>query len=158
MSGRIFISGRKRKNLRRYLLEEKNLLDGIFLLPDALWKPGFPETVLLCFRKGRTEESPVYLLDGSGEEVSGMAELTDCFLHRKEKDNLACLITKEQIKAQGMNLNPARYFEAGSGESIGLTDIEAVKKRLVEIDARLHAIEEQRKIYTLELDFLMPSD
>lgn len=155
-AGFLYREGRE-KNLRHYLIEEKNLLDSIFLLPDDLWNPGFPETVLLRFQKGRTEES-VYLLDASREKRSAMEELTDLFLHRQEQSNLACTIKREQIKAQGMNLNPARYLETEVSEDSNFVDVEAAKKRLLEIETRLAEIEERRKLYTLELELLLPSN
>lgn len=156
-AGFLYREGRE-KNLRHYLIEEKNLLDSIFVLPDALWNPGFPETVLLRFQKGRTEEESVYLLDASKEKRADMEGLTDLFLHRQEQSNLACLIKREEIAAQGMNLNPARYLETEVSENDNSVDVETAKKRLLEIEARLAEIEERRKLYTLELELLLPSN
>ncbi|MDO4555252.1 MAG: N-6 DNA methylase, partial [Lachnospiraceae bacterium] len=60
-AGFLYREGRE-KNLRRFLTQNKNLLDGIFLLPYKLWHAGFPKLVLLRFQKGRPADRPIYLL------------------------------------------------------------------------------------------------
>lgn len=152
-AGLLYREGRE-KNLRRFLIEEKNLLDGIFLLPHDLRKSGLPQMALLKFRKGRQEEAAIYLLDISGEKAERIKPFAKLFLERKEKKGFSANLTKQMIRDQEMNLNPARYLDKKEAADGKKDSAEEAKAKLIRIDERLAEIERQKKIYELELNFL----
>lgn len=152
-AGILYRKGRE-KNLRQFLVEEKNLLDGIFLLPYDLRKSGLPQMVILKFQRGRQENETIYLLDASGEKAEKIKGFAELFLQREEKKGLSVHLTKQLIKDQEMNLNPARYLNKKEITGEEKDSIEEAKAKLSQIEERLAEIERQKKIYELELNFL----
>lgn len=144
----------KEKNLRSFLTEETNLLDGIFLLPQKLCHGDLPGLALLRFRKDRERQETIYLLNGSDCAPDQMGMLSEFFWERKQQEGLAAHLTIEKIREQNFNLNPARYLERVKNQADRKDEIDAYSRRLEQIEQRLKEIESQKMIYGYEFGIL----
>ena len=149
-AGFLYREGRE-KNLRCYLIEEKDLLDRIFFLPDDWSRGGFPKMVLLRLRKNRDKNEPIFMLDGSGQKGDCIEELTGLFLDGGKETEISCKLSLPLIREQEMNLNPARYLSLREKKDASSDYMEETMRRLEAIDQRLLEIDRQKKVYELEL-------
>lgn len=144
----------KEKNMRSFLTEETNLLDGIFLLPQKLCHGDLPGLALLRFRKDRKKQETIYLLNGSDCSPDQMGMLSELFWERKQQEGLAAHLTIDKIKEQNFNFNPARYLERVKNQADRKDEIDVYSKRLEQIEQRLKEIESQKMIYGYEFGIL----
>ncbi len=152
-SGLLYREG-KEMLVRRYLVEEKNLLDTVVILPDHLFDAGGQNQVLLYFKKNR-QRSDVMFYDCS-ENPFGEEEIQ----HFKETWNkrgsipgyCAC-VAPEVIRENDFNLNIPRYISKNIKKAE--VDIETRRERIREINQELKEIEEKMTMYRRDLNIIL---
>lgn len=109
--------GKIRKNLI-----ENNHIEAIIGLPaNIFFGTGIP-TIIMILRQKR-EDTGVLFVDASKEfikdgkqnrlQASNIRRIADAVIGRKEIPHFARLVTKEEIRANGYNLNIPRYIDSG---------------------------------------------
>lgn len=109
--------GKIRKNLI-----ENNHIEAIIGLPaNIFFGTGIP-TIIMILRQKR-EDTDVLFVDASKEfikdgkqnrlQASNIRRIADAVIGREEIPHFARLVTKEEIRANGYNLNIPRYIDSG---------------------------------------------
>ncbi|MDO4556295.1 MAG: hypothetical protein Q4B70_14315, partial [Lachnospiraceae bacterium] len=73
---------------------------------------------------------------------------------REDEKGLSCNIEMDSLVSQDFNLNPARYLKKEQEYLTPGRQAQAAKERLAVIEKELFVIEEKRKLYEKELEFL----
>lgn len=152
-SGLLYREG-KEMLVRRYLVEERNLLDTVIILPDQLFDSGGQNQVLLYLKKSR-QRNDVMFFDCS-ENTFGEEELEYFVKSWKERTNIpgycAC-VASQVIKENEFNLNIPRYISKNLKKVD--VDIETRKDRIREINEELKEIEEKMMMYRRDLNIIL---
>lgn len=107
-------------SIRRQLIERDNIEAIIGLPADIFFGTGIP-TIIMVLRKQRSE-SDVLIIDASkcyikaGKKnklrASDIKRIVDTYLERKSVPKFSRLVSKEEIRANGYNLNIPRYVNS----------------------------------------------
>lgn len=145
--------------IRKYLIEEKNYLDAVIGLPANIFFGTSIPTCVLVFKKCRKHDDSVLFIDASKEFVKDgnqnmlrdedVDKIVETYINRDEIDKYSHNATLEEIKENDYNLNIPRYVDTFEEETP--VDIKAVQTRLVEIDKEINKIDEELKVYYIEL-------
>lgn len=108
--------------IRRNLIENNHIEAIIGLPANIFFGTGIP-TIIMILRQKR-DASDVLFVDASGEYIkdgkqnrlraSHIRRIADAVIHRADIPHFARLVTKEEIRANGYNLNIPRYIESES--------------------------------------------
>lgn len=108
--------------IRRNLIENNHIEAIIGLPANIFFGTGIP-TIIMILRQKR-ETSDVLFVDASGEYIkdgkqnrlraSNIRRIADAVIHRADIPHFSRLVSKEEIRANGYNLNIPRYIESGS--------------------------------------------
>ncbi|HDR4532708.1 MULTISPECIES: type I restriction-modification system subunit M [Bacillus] len=145
--------------IRKYLIEEKNYLDAIIGLPaNIFYGTGIP-TCILVFKKCRKHDDNVLFIDASNEFEKGknqnhlsnenVDKIVSAYLNRETIDKYSYTATLDEIKDNEYNLNIPRYVDTFEEEEP--VDLNAVAKRLQEIDGEITKVDEELVAYFKEL-------
>lgn len=145
--------------IRKYLIEEKNYLDAVIGLPANIFFGTSIPTCILVFKKCRKHDENVIFIDASNESEKGknqnhlsddhVEKIVETYLNRKTIDKYSYAATLEEIKENDYNLNIPRYVDTFEEEEP--VDLEAVAKRLQEIDEEIAKVDEELAAYFKEL-------
>ncbi|EJV52228.1 type I restriction-modification system subunit M [Bacillus toyonensis] len=145
--------------IRKYLIEEKNYLDAVIGLPANIFYGTSIPTCILVFKKCRKYDDNVIFIDASNEFEKGknQNQLTDdnvekiisTYLNRDTIDKYSYAATLEEIKENEYNLNIPRYVDTFEEEEP--VDLDAVAKRLKEIDEEIIKVDKELEKYFKEL-------
>lgn len=161
----VLFRGSAEETIRKYLIEELNVLDAVIGLPANLFfGTGIPVCVLVL-RKDRTGNNDnVLFIDASKDFESGknqnilrdedIDKIVSTYEKREDVDKYAHVASMDEIKENGFNLNIPRYVDTFEPEpEIDLAEVSAeirrLQKEMKEIDAQL-------KPYFDELDLDFP--
>ena len=107
-------------SIRRQLIENDNIEAIIGLPADIFFGTGIP-TIVMVLRKSRPT-SDVLIVDASkgfkkeGKKnklrASDIKRIVDTYISKKEEPKFSRLVTKEEIRANGYNLNIPRYVNS----------------------------------------------
>ena len=153
----VLFRGASEGKIRKGIIDD-NLLDAVIGLPANLFfGTGIPATILL-FKKGR-KTTDVLFIDASREfnkdknqnsiDDEHIAKILDTYKNRKEIEKYSHIATLEEIQENDYNLNIPRYVDTFEEEEP--VDIEATKKKIVEIEKELSEVKKQMKSYLEEL-------
>ena len=149
----VLFRGSAEETIRKYLIEELNVLDAVIGLPANLFfGTGIPVCVLVL-RKDRTGNNDnVLFIDASKDFESGknqnilrdedIDKIVSTYEKREEVDKYAHVASMDEIKENGFNLNIPRYVDTFEPEpEIDLAEVSAeirrLQKEMKEIDAQL---------------------
>ncbi|HDR4858691.1 type I restriction-modification system subunit M [Bacillus cereus] len=145
--------------IRKYLIEEKNYLDAVIGLPANIFYGTSIPTCILVFKKCRKHDENVVFIDASNEFEKGknqnhlsdehVEKIISTYLNRETIDKYSYPATLDEIKENDYNLNIPRYVDTFEEEEP--VDLEAVAKRLQEIDAEIAKVDEELAAYFKEL-------
>lgn len=145
--------------IRKYLIEEKNYLDAVIGLPANIFYGTSIPTCILVFKKCRNYNDNILFIDASNEFEKGKNQnhLTDenvekivsAYLSRETIDKYSYAAKLEVIKENDYNLNIPRYVDTFVEEEP--VDLDAVAKRLVEIDTEIAKVDQELEKYFKEL-------
>ena len=145
--------------IRKYLIEERNLLDVVIGLPaNIFYRPSIP-TVILVFKKCREHNENILFIDASNEFDKGknqnllteehVNKIVQTYLNRETIDKYSYVATLDEVKENDYNLNIPRYVDTFEEEET--VDLQAVSQRIAEIDKEIASIDQELAIYLKEL-------
>ena len=144
--------------IRKYLIEERNVLDAVIGLPANIFFGTSIPTVILVFKKNR-ENNDILFIDASNEFEKGKNQnnLTDAnvekivntFVNREVIEKYSYVASMDEIKENDYNLNIPRYVDTFEEEEP--IDLVAVSERIKDIDKEIAKIDEELAVYLREL-------
>lgn len=144
--------------IRKYLIEERNVLDAVIGLPANIFFGTSIPTVILVFKKCR-ENSDILFIDASNEFEKGknqnnltdahVEKIVDTYVKRETIDKYSYVASMDEVRENDYNLNIPRYVDTFEEEEP--IDLAAVSERIASIDKEIASIDEQLAIYLKEL-------
>ncbi|CEP99582.1 type I restriction-modification system subunit M [Paraclostridium sordellii] len=145
--------------IRKYIIEERNVLDAVIGLPSNIFFGTSIPTVILVFKKSRENGDNILFIDASNEFEKGKNQnnLTDAnvekivntYVERKTIDKYSYVASMDEIKENDYNLNIPRYVDTFEEEEP--IDLQAVSEKIAKIDEEIASIDKQLAIYLKEL-------
>lgn len=145
--------------IRKYLIEERNVLDAVIGLPANIFYGTSIPTVILVFKKNRENKDNVLFIDASNEFEKGknqnnltdtnVEKIVDTFVKRETIDKYSYVASMEEIKENVYNLNIPRYVDTFEEEEP--IDLAAVSERIANIDKEIVKLDEELAVYLREL-------
>ncbi len=145
--------------IRKYLIEERNLLDAVIGLPANIFYGTSIPTVILVFKKCREHNEDILFIDASNEFDKGknqnllteehVNKIVQTYLNRETIDKYSYVATLDEVKENDYNLNIPRYVDTFEEEEP--VDLQAVSERIAEIDQEIASIDQELAIYLKEL-------
>lgn len=145
--------------IRKYLIEDRNVLDAVIGLPSNIFYGTSIPTVILVFKKCRENGDNILFIDASNEFEKGKNQnnLTDAqvdkivetYVKRGTIDKYSYVASIDEIKENDYNLNIPRYVDTFEEEEP--INLQAVSERISNIDKEIASIDEQLAVYLKEL-------
>ena len=145
--------------IRKYLIEERNLLDAVIGLPANIFYGTSIPTVILVFKKCREHNENILFIDASNEFDKGknqnvlteehVNKIVQTYLDRQTIEKYSYVATLEEVKENDYNLNIPRYVDTFEEEEP--VDLQAVSARIAEIDQEIASIDQELATYLKEL-------
>ena len=140
----VLFRGAAEGTIRQFMIEHDNVLDAVIGLPANLFYGTSIPTVVLVFKKNRSN-SDIFFIDASSDFEKGKNQnnLTDAnvdkiiktYLQREDVDKSAHDASLDEIKENEYNLNIPRYVDTFEEEAP--IDIDAVKAEIADIDKQI---------------------
>jgi type I restriction enzyme M protein len=139
----------KERNIRKWFVD-RDLLDGVILLPDNLFYNTNAAGVILIFskRKPVARKNKIVLLDASRRVKKGRPKnyipeeavrpLAAAFLKGEPVPGEVAVITTQQAQEADYSLSPSRWVEKKEGADVG--DLGALLRELGALDRDAHAL------------------
>ncbi|MGL5614435.1 N-6 DNA methylase, partial [Cetobacterium sp.] len=137
--------------IRKYLIEQRNVLDAIIGLPANIFFGTSIPTVVLVFKKNRSNSDNVLFIDASNQFEKGknqnvlrdsdVNKIIETYKNRKTLDKYSYVATMEEIKENDYNLNIPRYVDTFEEEE--QVDIAAVQARLKARESKIENLYEK---------------
>ena len=131
--------------IRKYLIEQRNVLDAVIGLPANIFFGTSIPTVILVFKKNRANADNILFIDASNDFEKGKNQnlLRDCdvekiietFKNRETIDKYSYVASMSEIKENDYNLNIPRYVDTFEEEEP--IDIKEVQDNIKKIDEEL---------------------
>ena len=131
--------------IRKYLIEQRNVLDAVIGLPANIFFGTSIPTVILVFKKNRNNADNILFIDASNDFEKGKNQnlLRDCdvekiietFKNRETIDKYSYVASMSEIKENDYNLNIPRYVDTFEEEEP--IDIKEVQDNIKKIDEEL---------------------
>ncbi len=144
--------------IRKYLIEERNVLDAVIGLPANIFFGTSIPTVILVFKKCR-ENNDILFIDASNEFEKGknqnnltdahVEKIVDTYVKRETIDKYSYVASMDEVRENDYNLNIPRYVDTFEEEEP--IDLVAVSERIASIDKEIASIDEQLAVYLKEL-------
>lgn len=144
--------------IRKYLIEERNVLDSVIGLPANIFFGTSIPTVILVFKKCR-ENNDILFIDASNEFEKGknqnnltdahVEKIVDTYVKRETIDKYSYVASMDEIKENDYNLNIPRYVDTFEEEEP--IDLAAVSARIAKIDEDIASIDDELAVYLKEL-------
>ena len=138
----------KERNIRQWFVEQ-DLVDGIILLPDNLFYNTTAAGVIIVLskRKSASRKGKIVMLNASSRFVKGkpknhispedVVELSRLFVAGERYDGEVAVITTDDARKAGYNLNPGQWVTRNS-ERHEIGDVDTLMGELLDLDARAH--------------------
>ena len=131
--------------IRKYLIEQRNVLDAIIGLPANIFFGTSIPTVILVFKKNRANADNILFIDASNEFEKGKNQnlLRDCdvdkiietYKNRETIDKYSYVASLDEVKENDYNLNIPRYVDTFEEEEP--IDITAVQNKIKSLDEEM---------------------
>ena len=145
--------------IRKYLIEERNVLDAVIGLPANIFYGTSIPTVILVFKKCRENGEDILFIDSSNEFEKGknqnnltdenVQKIVDTYVKRETIDKYSYVALMDEIKENDYNLNIPRYVDTFEEEKP--IDLKAVREKIEHIDKEIEIIDEKLAVYLREL-------
>ena len=144
----VLFRGNKEETIRRYLIENQNVIDAIIGLPaNCFHGTSIPVCCIVLKRNRNGNSGNIWFCDASKYYTAGknMNELSDedidrivnAYEQRAEIDKFSHAATLDEIKENGFNCNIPRYVDTFEEEE--QIDIQAVRSELTDITTKKQA-------------------
>jgi type I restriction enzyme M protein len=143
-------SGSSGKNKERDIRKEfvdRDLIEGVILLPENLFYNTTAPGVIIIINKKKRKPNEIILINASNMYEKGrpknylpdetIKKISDIFLNWKEEEGISKIITKDEVVRNDYNLSPSRYVAQNNKEEV---------LPLEEAILELKEAEEERKI------------
>ncbi|MGL5822096.1 MAG: N-6 DNA methylase, partial [Sarcina sp.] len=137
--------------IRKYLIEQRNVLDAIIGLPANIFFGTSIPTVVLVFKKNRSNTDNVLFIDASNEFEKGknqnvlrdsdVDKIIETYKNRETLDKYSYVAIMEEIKENDYNLNIPRYVDTFEEEE--QVDIAEVQARLKARESKIEDLYEK---------------
>ena len=107
--------------IRKYLIEERNVLDAVIGLPANIFFGTQIATLILVFKKCRENNDNILFIDASNEFEKGKAQnylgeehvdkIVDTYKKRVAIEKYSSIISLDEIRENDYNLNIPRYVD-----------------------------------------------
>ena len=160
----VLFRGGSEETIRRYLIEQLNVLDAVIGLPANLFfGTGIPVCVLVLKKERNGNSDNIMFIDASKDFEAGknqnilrdsdIDKIVSAYEGRADIDKYAHVATMDEIAANGFNLNIPRYVDTFEEEpeidlSAVASDIRTLQKEIKELNGQLKPYFEE-----LGLDF-----
>ena len=144
--------------IRKYLIEERNVLDAVIGLPANIFFGTSIPTVILVFKKNR-ENNDILFIDASNEFEKGknqnnltdenVEKIVNTYVNREAIEKYSYVASIDEICENDYNLNIPRYVDTFEEEEP--IDLVAVSERIANIDKEIAKLDEELAIYLREL-------
>lgn len=145
--------------IRKYLIEDRNVLDAVIGLPSNIFYGTSIPTVILVFKKCRENGNNILFIDASNEFEKGknqnnltdtnVEKIVNTYVKRETIDKYSYVASMDEIKENDYNLNIPRYVDTFEEEEP--IDLKDVSERISNIDKEIASIDEQLAVYLKEL-------
>lgn len=157
--GALFRGGAE-ETIRKYLIENINVIDAIIGLPANLfYGTGIPVCIIVCKRNRNGNSGDILFIDASKNFEPGKNQnvltdeniqaIADAYKARKDVDKFAHVAAMEEIRSNNYNLNIPRYVDTFEKEAE--IDINAETAKLKALTLRAQAVEYKVNQYFEEL-------
>ncbi len=134
----VLFRGAAEETIRKYMIEEQNVLDAVIGLPANLFYGTSIPACILVLKKCRVHDEDILFIDASRHfEKSGnqntltdeqVEKIVDTYRKRKAMDKYAHIASLDEVRENDYNLNIPRYVDTFEEEE--LVDLGAVAKDL----------------------------
>lgn len=156
----VLFRGAVEGEIRRYLIEEMNCVDGVIGLPSNLFYSTGISTCILVLKKSRKSDDNIMFIDASKEftRLKRMNVLSDenidkiinAYANREEIDKYSHVAGLDEIKENDFSLNIPLYVDTFDEEFIDLNEIDKKSKEisseLADIDKRIGQLGDELKL------------
>ena len=144
--------------IRRYMIEQDNVLDAVIGLPANLFYGTSIPTTVLVFKKNRHNKD-IFFIDASADFEKGknqnnltdtqLARIVDTYDKREDVEKYAHLASRDEIIENDFNLNIPRYVDTFEEEE--QIDLAATQKEIEETDAEIAKLTAEFEAMVAEL-------
>ena len=144
--------------IRRYMIEQDNVLDAVIGLPANLFYGTSIPTTVLVFKKNRHNKD-IFFIDASADFEKGknqnnltdtqLARIVDTYDKREDVEKYAHLASRDEIIENDFNLNIPRYVDTFEEEEP--IDLAATQKEIEETDAEIAKLTAEFEAMVAEL-------
>lgn len=163
----VLFRGGAEETIRKYLIENLNVLDAVIGLPANLFfGTGIPVCVLVLKKERNGNSGNILFIDASKDFESGKNQniLRECdidkivsaYEKREDVEKYAHVATMEEIEENGFNLNIPRYVDTFEKEPE--IDLAAVTQEIRILQSEIKTINAELKPYFDELGLDFPFD
>ena len=163
----VLFRGNSELQIRKYLINELNVLDAVIGLPANLFHgTGIPVAVLILKANRQEENDNILFVDASkyfkaGKNMNILQEedidrIVKAYEERKDIDKFAHVATKEEIVANDYNLNIPRYVDTSEPEEE--IDLDEVTAEIKKVNDEISALNNKLKPYFADLGLEFPFD
>lgn len=122
------------ENIKECLINEKNYLDTIILLPETLLESHLDNFSILIFKKNKTTKD-IFFIDASNEVNTkltdkNMEKIIDAYANKKVIDKFSYLASIDEIKENDYNLTVSRYIDTFDEDTVELEEVLSKKLKL----------------------------
>lgn len=150
--------------IRKYLIDEKNYLDAVIGLPANIFYGTSIPTVVLIFKKCRTDDADILFIDASKEfekvknqnklRKEDISKIVNTYKNREEIGKYSHKATLKEIKENDYNLNIPRYVDTFEEEEP--IDLDEVIEKLKMNKEEMEKVDREIEKYCKELGIKAP--
>lgn len=161
----VLFRGGAEEHIRRYIIEELNILDAVIGLPANLFYGASIPTCLLVIKKCREDPNDILFIDSSayfekatnqnmlrGEDID---RIIDTYCARTEIEKFSYVAAMDEVKEKEFNLNIPRYVDTFEPEEP--VDLDSVTKQLAQLDLGMRETSEMIETFCEELGIPSPN-
>ena len=144
------------KDFRKYIIEVKNLLDAVILLPQNLYFDQSAQSLILVFKKSRLDDDKILFINateffeskGSAYELNeeNINKIFDLYINREDIDGYSYNASIDEIRKNDYILSVSRYIDYYD-YFVPDTDLEGICEDLKSLSREIDAIDEDIKRY-----------
>ena len=150
----------KERNIRKWFVE-RDLVDGVILLPDNLFYNTTAAGIIIVVRKNKPKDrqGKIVLVNASQQFRKGtpknylpedaLKKISDAFLKAKPEDGFLAVVDNEDVTKNDFNLSPSRYLSNGGVGT--MRDISAIKTELEQLDGSAKSINDDLRAILAQL-------
>ncbi|UUM19793.1 MULTISPECIES: type I restriction-modification system subunit M [unclassified Mycoplasma] len=155
----VFYRAGAEQKIRKYLVDTVNAIEAIIQMPDNLFYGTSIATTILVLRRNKKDNN-ILFIDASdivekakkGNKLSqaNIDQIAKLYFDRKDVENLAKVVSKEEIANNNYNLSVSQYLQKKTQEEV--IDIKELNAQIKEITAKQDQLRTQIDKIIEELD------